>query len=365
MKKVGIVTLYGNSNFGNKLQQYAVQTIIEKYGFDVKNIITKNSKSFEINNRFFIKIINSIKSIKHYLLYKSRYRNVNFYKFEKEYLKNDIKIYYSNEDNLDLDKKYDYFLIGSDQVWNPYFGLPKEFRFLNTIAKSKKISISASIGVSKIPSEEKEYYKKSLMNIKSISVREDEAKRIIENISHRRDIEVLVDPTMLLTSKEWDRVLNRPKQIDKIINKKYILNYFLGELSEPIKKEIEKIAKENNCEIINILDKKDQFYSCGPSEFLYLEKNAFLICTDSFHSSVFAIIYNRPFVVFDRHQRNVEEMNSRIDTIINKFKLENRKYNGKKITKENLKHDYTEAYIILEKERKKAETFLKKALEIK
>ena len=58
-------------------------------------------------------------------------------------------------------------------------------------------------------------------------------------------------------------------------------------------------------------------------------------------------------------------MNSRIDTIINKFKLENRKDHGKKITKENLKHDYTEAYIILEKERKKAETFLKKALEIK
>ena len=57
-------------------------------------------------------------------------------------------------------------------------------------------------------------------------------------------------------------------------------------------------------------------------------------------------------------------MNSRLETLIEKFKLKNRKFNGK-ITDKNLKHDYTEAYKILEKERKKSEEFLKKALDIK
>ena len=94
-----------------------------------------------------------------------------------------------------------------------------------------------------------------------------------------------------------------------------------GELSKERKDEIERIAKENDCEIINILDKNSPFYVCGPSEFLYLEKHAFLICTDSFHSSVFAILYNRPFVIFDREDKE-ENMGSRLDTLINKFKFQ-------------------------------------------
>ena len=90
--------------------------------------------------------------------------------------------------------------------------------------------------------------------------------------------------------------------------------------------EIRRVAKENNCEVINILDKDSVFYECGPSEFLYLEKHAFLICTDSFHSSVFAILYNRPFIVFDREEENVGNMNSRLETLISKLELKNRKY---------------------------------------
>ena len=112
--------------------------------------------------------------------------------------------------------------------------------------------------------------------------------------------------------------------LQKTKKPKYILNYFLGNLSPKRRKEIERVAKENNCEIINILDKNDPLYVSGPSEFLYLEKNAFLICTDSFHSSVFAILYNRPFVVFDREEKGIENMGSRIDTLINKFKMNNR-----------------------------------------
>ena len=141
--------------------------------------------------------------------------------------------------------------------------------------------------------------------------------------------------------------------------KKYILNYFLGNLSDNKREEIEKVAKENNCEIINLLDKNSPFYECGPSEFLYLEKHAFLVCTDSFHSCVFAILYNKPFIVFERDD-NLMSMNSRIETLINKFKLENRKFTGK-ITKDNLKYDYKDAYKILELERKKAKLFLKKS----
>ena len=232
---------------------------------------------------------------------------------------------------------------------------------MNYANKEKNISYSASFGINDIPKDRIEEYKKGLNNIKYISVREDRGKELVKEITGRDDAVVLVDPTMLLTVEEWDKVSKKPKMLK---NDKYILNYFLGELSKERKDEIERIARENDCEIINLLDKNSPFYVCGPSEFLYLEKHAFLICTDSFHSSVFAILYNRPFVIFDREEKGMENMGSRLDTLINKFKLKNRRYNGKNITKENLEHDYSEAYKILEKERKKSDEFLREALDI-
>ena len=259
--------------------------------------------------------------------------------------------------------KYDKFIVGSDQVWNYTFKGFKDIFFLNFSNKEKNIAFSASVGVDKIENNYIDRFTKGLENIKHISVREEKAKEILEPLCPNKDIQVVLDPTMLLTSDEWDKIAKKPKQLKKYNNKKYILNYFLGELSEERKKEIERIAEENDCFIINILDKNDPFYTTGPSEFLYLEKNAFLICTDSFHSSVFAILYNTPFLIFDREQNGVESMNSRIDTLLSKFNLNDRKFN-KKIKKEQLKCNYAEAYKILEEERKKSLNFLKKALDI-
>ena len=98
----------------------------------------------------------------------------------------------------------------------------------------------------------------------------------------------------------------------------------------------------------------------GPSEFLYLERNAFLICTDSFHSCVFAILFNVPFVIFDRKD-NIVNMNSRLETLLKKFKLEDRKYTGK-IKQNELSYNYEKSIKILEEEKKKSYVFLKEAL---
>lgn len=166
---------------------------------------------------------------------------------------------------------------------------------------------------------------------------------------------------MLLTVEEWNKNLKKPKQLN---TNKYIVNYFLGDLSEERRKEIKRIAKENNCEIINLLDKNSPFYQSGPDEFLYLEKNAFLVCTDSFHSCVFAILFNRPFIVFDREDTKIKKMNSRLETLLKKFQLEDRWYKGA-IGKELLDVDYSKAYKILEEERKKGYDFLKTVLDLK
>lgn len=288
---------------------------------------------------------------------KKHRRLINFLKFNKN-----IKFARFGIDKShiikNINKKYDYFITGSDQVWNPNFNRMSDIDFLVFATPEKRVAFSASFGISEIPEDMKDYYKERLLGIKYLSVREDTGKDIIENLTGREDVQVLVDPTMLLTSEEWDKVAKKPEQLKD--NKKYILNYFLGELSDKRKKEIQEVAEKNDCEIINILDENSPFYQTGPSEFLYLEKNAFLICTDSFHSCVFAILFNKPFIVFDREDA-MEKMNSRLETLLKKFKLEDRWYNNK-IEEEQLKIDYTEAYKILESEREKAKIFINNAI---
>ena len=340
MKRIGIVTLNGNNNYGNKLQNFALIYILKKFNFDINTLWKYDSK------KYILKTIIPLKRFKRYS---------SFQRFTNRYL--NVKYF------MDLEKiknKYDYYVVGSDQVWNYNFKTFSEDFFLPFSNREKNISYAASIGVDNVKSEFHEIFKNGLQNFKNISVREDSAKRIVEQYTNRDDIEVVLDPTMLLTDKDWENILKKPKGIG---DKKYILNYFLGNLSDERKKVIEKFAQENDFYVINLLDKNDPYYSCGPSEFLFLEKNAALICTDSFHSSVFAILFNRPFLVFDREQQGVEDMSSRIETLLSKFEIKDRKFNCN-IEKKDLQHDYTRTYEILNEERKKSMNYLKKSLNI-
>ena len=349
--RIGIVTIIDNNNLGNRLQNYALEKNLENNNID--SITISNEPFSNTKEKFVLRIIKNLK-------FKDTYSKIDGRKeFFKEFNNN---IIFSKKRITPFSKlkDFDYFITGSDQVWNPTFGRLREVDLLEFTEPKKRISYAASFGISSLPEQYNEKLKNALKDYKAISVREDAGKKIIENVVGRKDVQVLIDPTMLLTAEEWDKVAKKPKQLK---TDKYILNYFLGELSEKRKAEIDRIAKENDCEVINILDKNSPFYCTGPSEFLYLEKHAFLVCTDSFHSSVFAILYNRPFIVFGREDNTVS-MNSRIETLINKFNLKNREYNGKEITKENLNHDYTEAYKILNEERKKSMTFLMNALDV-
>lgn len=357
--KVGIITIVDGLNYGNRLQNYAVQHTLNK--LNCSTLTFKNVPRF--NNSFpFVLRIKKLLGYAYDNCFKNKEninRKKNFKEFNKniKFTKNIITIY-----NKKINKNFSFFIAGSDQIWKPTYERLSQMDLLFFSSPEKRISFSASFGIEKFPENysKKQFVINELSKFKAISVREDRGKEIVEELTGRKDVEVLVDPTMLLTAEEWDKVSKKPKMLK---TDKYILNYFLGDLSDQRRKEIDRVAKENNCEVINILDKNSPFYECGPSEFLYLEKNAFLICTDSFHSCVFAIIYKRPFINFVRDDNRVN-MNSRLDTLLSKFKLESRKYNGK-ITKKDLTCDYKETYKILEKERIKADKFLRKALDIK
>ena len=380
--RIGVVTVHKAPNYGANLQAYATWKFItnnghyceildmslqpegERFPLSRPEYYQKNKEPFRIRIKLLARKILVLFGVKKPiyippLILPSAQRKFNAF--------NELINYSSTYNTLEAlysqPPQYDVYLTGSDQVWNPNSGRLRDVDLLSFADSKQRISLSASFGVNCISKEDKKKIKKELYKFKSISVREEAGKRIINDVLPRNDVEVLIDPTMLLTADEWDKVAKKPKQLDNLKNKRYILTYFLGNLSMDKKGKIEEIAQKNNCEIINILDKNSPFYQTGPSEFLYLEKNAILICTDSFHSCVFSILYNRPFLVFQR-EGNVNKMNSRIETLLNKFNLEDREVN-ENITDDKLKYDYSQAYKILENERDKTKIFIKNALDIK
>lgn len=343
--KVGILTINDDTNLGNRLQNFATQEVLKKMGIEAHTI--RNTTLEYI-----------IKDDKKHIDRKNL-----FEKFNKDYIKFSDIIIDKNSIPHDLSDKYDFFITGSDQVWNPYFDdRTTDIDFLTFAEEKKRISFVASFGVNNIPDNLKEYYIDRLSKFNHISVREHEGAKIVEKLTEK-NAEVLIDPTMMLTSDEWGKIAKKP---DQLKNDKYILNYFLGGLSDERRIEINKIAQENNCKVINIFEEDDEFFASGPCEFLYLIKNSFLVCTDSYHSCIFSLLFNRPFVIYNREDtinQGEKSMKSRIDTLFRTFKLHNRIHNG--IIDENLlKHEYKESFEILGQERVKSMNFLKRAFEM-
>lgn len=192
MKKVGIITINDNNNYGNRLQNYAVQEVLKK--INVEHITLKNEPATNTKNKYLLRKIKS-------LLNKGTYSKIIGRKecFEKF----NANINFSSKKITPYSKldEYDYFVVGSDQVWNPKFGRLRDVDLLSFAKPEQRIAFSTSFAIDELPEECKNKTKKELEKFKAISVREDRGKEIVEELTGRKDVQVLVDPTMLLTSE--------------------------------------------------------------------------------------------------------------------------------------------------------------------
>ena len=159
---------------------------------------------------------------------------------------------------------------------------------------------------------------------------------------------------MLLGKEEWEQIIVQPNK------SKYILLYYLGEVSEELQFYINSIEAKYELEVINIMDKKNKYYSSGPAEFIGLIRDASLVLTDSVHATVFSILFSTPFLAFDRKQKNYNKMGSRIFTLLNTFSFEER-FNNLNIDNP-LQCDFNRVNKKLEIERKKSIEYLVNAL---
>ncbi|MBE6154772.1 MAG: polysaccharide pyruvyl transferase family protein [Firmicutes bacterium] len=354
MKKVCIITLYGNWNYGNKLQNYALQQVLKNLDCDVISLKNKYQMPLCDKLRSFYYKLRQVK--KYYYMSK---RENSFKDFNKNYM-NYTK--YSATYTLNKNKAnlFDYFVIGSDQVWNYGDGTISDIMFGLFTNKEKNISYAASFGVSSIPEKYKKIYIKGLNNIENISVREKAGADIVNNITGR-EASVVLDPTILLEKKDWEKIEKKPTFN---VPKKYLLTYFLGNVSVEKTHELNEFAKKHNLEIINLNNQNyPDYFKIGPSEFLYLIHNSSIVFTDSFHACVFSFIYNKSFYVYQRDE-NVVSMNSRIENLLSLIKEDERQILSIKTinNEEVFKCNYKKGYDIIKKEKKKSIDFLIKSL---
>jgi len=346
-KKVAIITHYWKSdNFGGNLQAYALPTFLNKNGFEAKQIcydVNFNMPNLSVRKKirktlkkglfkFFMTCLCVVKVKFQDLFHKqdlinmekiSHLKHEGCKNFQENIIPHTNKEY--NDDNIkELNYEIDFFITGSDQVFNySYF---KEGYWLGFAAKPK-ISYAASMALDKIPNNMINFTKNALSSFKAIGVREEKTVELYSCLL-KKQVVLNVDPTLLLSSDDWDKVSSQ-----RIIDENYVFCYFLG--NNPIERALAKeFAQKNNLKLVCIPFYKSRyklydmefgdinFPYASIENFISLIKYASYIFTDSFHAAVFSMIYHKQYVVFNRDKKG--SMNSRIISLTKLFRVENR-----------------------------------------
>lgn len=340
MKHIAIVTIE-SLNYGNRIQNYALQQALRSLGYSTKTLHR-------------IQHSNGIKAkVKSFLQYLLQTKGSKFRQFDSNIEYSNI-IISGDEYPYDLSEKFDYFIAGSDQVWNPYYDFVGTSDLLSFAKPKQRISYAASFGVDEIPEKKKDVYAENLSQFRALSVREKRGAEIIKELTGR-DAQVVLDPTMLLTSDQWSKVEKKSKFTPK---KKYALVYTLGEKSYDFENAISHYKNELEIFDIRTIQQNEKEVPVGPAEFLYLIHHAELILTDSFHASVFSVLYHKRFITF---KRLGIDMSSRIVSLANTIGTDDKLDNDNNLDC-SMGLNYELVDKLVDDERKKSFDFLKKAL---
>lgn len=382
--KIGIITLVGN-NYGNRLQNYAVQELLSKYG-DVYTVkcekkIVSNNKKNKINyyNPIYIKEaidsrllinyhlsnrkMNMVSRFMYYLKHKNEIqsaiikRNESFRFFDNKYIKYESELLHlSGDDDEEWVKSYNAWVCGSDQIWNPTYPTATRNAFLQFAPEKRRIALCASIGLSDINMMLPEY-SEWMKEIKYLSVRENRAAEIVNELTGIQP-KVFLDPTMLIPLEKWNQMadLSNTK-----LPKKFTVGYFLGVREKKYIDYIKNFSK--GMDYIDLLNgEAPKYLEFGPDNVVDAIRKAEFVFVDSFHGAVFSILFHKQFIVFERSEKG-KSMNSRLQTLLQRFGLENRMFNENNLDELSKPIDYSKVDSIIAEERMRVRLFLDHAME--
>ena len=365
MKKVSILSYTKTSNYGGLLQIYALSKILSDKN-DVSVIVYNNSSSVQRSKlrNFLAFLYNRV--FRFLSTDKKRKQNEQHFRELIPFTQEE----FNNAQQLS-EIHSDYFVVGSDQVWNPYLnGFDKAY-LLDFKTSGKKLSYAASFGIEDIPQRWLVEIKKSLMCFEHISLREQTGLNIVDNVSALEPISKTVDldPTLLISKDNWVESFCKTQ----LTKNKYALVYLMPGDKAIEKKMIsfaKKVAKKEKLKLmivgrkniskINIF--KKGYYHAGPSEFVNLLYHSEFVITNSFHGTAFSVNLNKPFVSFiNSSQGSANSLKSRIIDFLQKLSLESRMFDVSKTNNCSVE-DYLSSEINFASSDKKLESLRKESL---
>lgn len=346
MKKVLILTQPLRTNYGGLLQAFALQNVVKELGFEVftdnpffLRKLSLKSKVKDLLARF---VYGTLKGDKKYKpLFKRRLKRADFEYAAQNLLPfiekriNTIDFFEGRVQPLSSNiEKFDYYICGSDQVWRRRYGDVKRyfFDFLQSTDK-KRFSYSASFGLDNIneySNQEKQDCRNLIKFFTSVSVREKDAVKIVEDEFSFPAVQTL-DPTLLLENTDYRNLINQ-SDVDKTEDS-YLFVYILDKTEE--KKElIDIVSRRLNLKVKDIMPKVDWKTSRSDKQSIFPAVEEWLNCfdkasfvlTDSFHGTVFSIIFNKPFLSVGNKDRGL----TRFTSLLSLFGLEDRLIFSKK-----------------------------------
>ncbi len=338
--KVGIITMFYKSiNYGGVLQAYALTKHLNNLdGIDARQICYERVPERHTAKRI-LKVFNIVKLFRYvkskingilnkksrqYVLDSLSKKSAPFRSFAEKYVPKTNDIYTQHTIASCVDD-FDTFIVGSDQVWNVKF-YDEVYRMEFVPEKKFKMSYAAGVSSASLTKDQQNQFRDSLKSYKAISVREKDAVATLSPLTNLQ-VEWVLDPTLLLTSKEWDEICAERK-----IKEKYVFCYFLGKLSLP-SAQIMEFASKRNLKVVTLPfltwnDSLDsdfgdyKIYDADPADFISLIKHAEFVFTDSFHATVFSHLYQKNFFIFNRAE--FKEMSDRIYSLTSLFDTRDR-----------------------------------------
>lgn len=345
MKPIGLVTCYFHHNYGSMLQAYATELIMQQMGLPFQTIACKAPINYMQENKILYIIKNLLiadwkmrlgkmkieRAKKENPMFAKNWeiRNKAFDQFAETFFH--VSPYCKNREELTkMAENYSAFLVGSDQLWRTD-SVEHGYYTLEWVPDHiRKIAYSTSIGVKEVPWFQVEKNKRFMNRFDHIALREQSACDLVYKLTGRK-VPVVLDPTLLFTGDQWLGIQQR----EPLTNGKYIFCYLLGD--NPSQREFIKNVKEKTGYKIVALQQLDDYIPSdegfadeapyvGPREFLNYIRNAEYVFTDSFHCSVFSILYKKNFFTFNRFAEGAKQStNTRIDNLLHITGLEARR----------------------------------------
>ena len=353
-KIVAVSTFCSWASYGSMLQAYALKQVLKDLGWDSYILIDRAVITPQMKYRI-PRTLNPRAMVRGFLNRRLLPAINQQYLKNNQFMRGNIDIiYYNGYQELALNYlKADYYLAGSDQVFNPNNPQPG-FYFDYVPEKNKLLTYACSMGTTQVTLDREAVFTQRLRNFKRISVREADNIPVLQKYNPEASYQTNVDPTLLLTAEQW-----RKKEKLYPIEGKYILLYPLY-WDKSLNAHIKKLKKESGLKIIGVFTSgangitcDETLYDVGVDEFLWLVDHAEAVITSSFHGAVFSAIFEKKLCLVTNPQ-----MPSRLDNLASTLRIP--KCQIPDVLSQDI--DYAYAKNVIAEEQKKSVAYLEEML---